>query len=104
MMKTLSRSDLEILLGAALFPLKPQLDAEIRRVDHELSGLTYSQTAPTQEEWSAMFKASDAALYDSAARMADTFLQAIRDRGFRSLSDIAPDDQDWFEFHALSRL
>jgi len=103
-MKTLSRSDLEVLLGAALYPLKPHLDAEIAQVGQELSSLTCSQPTPTQEELVAMLKAADAALYDSAARLADAFLQAIRDRGFHSLGDIASDDQDWFELHALLHL
>lgn len=103
---TLSRSDLEILLGAALFPLKPLLDAEITRMGQSLDHLPKlpALTDPTQEQLRLMVRETESAVYSGASALGDALLEALRDRGFYSLNDLPPNDQEWFECLAVSRL
>jgi hypothetical protein len=105
-MNRLTRADLEVLLGAAVFPLKSLLEAEAVRVGHSLAHLPKfpPPAKPTSKELQPMIKESGAVLYASAAALANAFLEAIHDRGFYSLNNIPPEDQDWFEDRAVAHL
>jgi len=105
-MNKLARADLEVLLGAAVFPLKPLLEAEVHRLGQSLAHLPkYDPPAePNKEEREKMIKESEVALYTSAAEVATAFLKTIREGGFYCLSDLSPQDQDWFEERAVAHL
>ena len=102
-MNATTRTDLEILLGAALLPLKASIDQEIGHLSQNFASLTPSSSGitPSGEELVSLIKISDSALHDSSVALAEAFLQGIRGRGFRSLSDVPQADQAWFEDHAL---